>query len=142
MIIDARIALDARHVWPGRQRIGDLSSTFHQDRINDMERLMFDVAFAQPLQDWPLCSLRFFQQGLINEAALFGLGRQVGGGAQVGPVGEHNKKLSLLSVGGVFDHPWRDLVRDIDSVAANSLADSIRRKDSSNERYDSCDQEQ
>ena len=40
---------------------------------------MLDVAFAQPMQDWPLCGLRFFQQRLINETAFFGLGRQISG---------------------------------------------------------------
>ena len=87
-----------------------------------------------------LCA--FFQQGLINEAALFGLGWQIGGRTQIGPVSKHDKKFSLLSVSGVFDHPWRDLVRDVDCVAANLLAYSIGRRDSSNERYNSCDQEQ
>jgi hypothetical protein len=42
----------------------------------------------------------------------------------------------------VFDHPWRDLVRDVDCVAANSLTNSVGRSDSSNERYSSCDKEQ
>jgi hypothetical protein len=79
---------------------------------------------------------------LINEAAFFCLGRQVGGRAQVGPVSEHDKKFSLLPVSGVFDHPRRNLVRNVDPVAANSLADSIGRSDSGNERYNSCNKEQ
>ena len=70
---------------------------------------MLNVTVAQPLKDWLLRGLGPFQQGLINEAALLGLGRQIGGRAQVGPIGQHHKKLSLLSVGGVLDHPWRDL---------------------------------
>jgi hypothetical protein len=41
----------------------------------------------------------------------------------------------------VFDHPWRDLVRDVHCVAANSLADSVGRSDSGNERYNSCDKQ-
>ncbi len=39
---------------------------------------MLDVAFAKPLQDWLLCDLGLLQQGLINEAALFGLGWKIG----------------------------------------------------------------
>src|SRR6266545_3277577 len=99
---------------------------------------MLDVAFAQPLEDWLLRGLGLLQQGLIHEATLFGFSWQIRGRAQIGLVSEHDKKFSLLSVGGVFNHPWRDLVRDVDRVAANSLADSVRRRDSSNERYHSC----
>ena len=62
IILDARIAFDARHVRPGRQRVGDLSRAFHQDGINDIERLMLDFAFAQPLQDWPLGPLGLFRR--------------------------------------------------------------------------------
>ena len=51
VIVNKRIACDSRHVWTSRQRVGDLSSAFHQDSINDIERLMFDVAHAQPLQN-------------------------------------------------------------------------------------------
>jgi hypothetical protein len=40
----------------------------------------------------------------------------------------------------VFDHPWRDLVRNVDCVAANSLADSVGRSDRCDERYNSCDE--
>ena len=79
---------------------------------------------------------------MINESAFFGLVWQVGGRAQVGPVSQHDKKFSLLPVGGVFDHPRRDLVRNVDPVAANSLADSIGRSDSGNERYNNCNKEQ
>ena len=103
---------------------------------------MFYVAFAQPLQDWPLGSPGFLQQSLINEAAFFGLGWQIGDRAQVGPVSKHDKKFSLLSIGGLFGYPWRDLVRDVDCVAANALADSVGRSDGSDQRYNSCDKEQ
>ena len=78
----------------------------------------------------------------MNEAALFNLGWQISCRAQVSPVGEHNKELSLLSIGRVFDHPWRDFVRDVDCVAANSLANSVGRSESSNERCDSCHEKQ
>ena len=102
---------------------------------------MLDMAVAQPFQDWPLSCPGLFPQSLINEAGFFALSWQIGCRPQVGPVSEHDKKFSLLSVGGVLDHPWGDLVRDVDRVAANSLADSIG-SDSSDERYSSCDKEQ
>src|SRR5439155_9213472 len=142
VIVNKRIACNTCHVRTSRQCIGDLSSAFHQDGINDIERLMFDVAFAQPLQDWLLPALSLLQQGLINKAGFFALSWQIGCRAQVGLVCEHDKKFSLLSVGGVLDHPWGDLVRDVDRVAANSLADSARRSDRSNGSYNSCNKEQ
>ena len=77
--MDHGIAFDARHVRASRQCFGELAVSFHQNCVNDVERLILDVAFAQPLQDWPLCALGLFQQGLINEAALFGLGWQIRG---------------------------------------------------------------
>ena len=46
VIVNKRIACNARHVRASRQRVGDLSSAFHKDGINDIERLMLDVAFA------------------------------------------------------------------------------------------------
>ena len=48
---------------------------------------MLDVAFAQPLQDWPLRVLGLVPEGLIHETALFGLGWQIRGRAQVGSIG-------------------------------------------------------
>ena len=71
--MNVRIACDARHVGASRQRLGKLAVSFHQNRINNIERLILDVSFAQPLKDRPLCALGLVQQGLINEAALFGL---------------------------------------------------------------------
>src|SRR2546430_5266113 len=103
---------------------------------------MLDLAFAQPLQDWSLGSPGLFQQSSINEAAFFGLGWQIGRRPQIGPRSDYDKKFSLLSVGGVLDHPRRDLVRDVDCVAANALADSVGRSNSRDERYSSCDKEQ
>ena len=90
----------------------------------------------------PWVALGFLPQGLINETAFFSLRWQVGGPTQVGPISEHDEKFSLLPVGGVFDHPRRDLVRNVDSVAANSLADSIGRTKSGNERCNGCNNEQ
>src|SRR5439155_20523869 len=103
-------AFYARHVWPRRQRLGNLPSAFHQDDINDIERLMLDMAVAQPFQDWPLSCPGLFPQSLINEAGFFALSWQIGCRPQVCPVSEHDKKFSLLSVGGVLDPPWGDLV--------------------------------
>ena len=147
VILNMGIACNARHVGASGQRVGDLSSALHHDRINDIEGLMLDVVFAQPLQDWPLCGLRLVQQGLINETALFGFSWQISGRAQIGLVCEHDKKFSLLSVGGVFHYPWRDLLRRRRMKRAlrrqlNALADSVGRSDSSNERYSSCHEEQ
>jgi hypothetical protein len=83
VIVDRGIALDARHISASRERIGNLSSAFHQDGVNDIERLGLNLVFAQPLQDWPLSVLRLFQQGLINKAALLVLGWQIGGRAEI-----------------------------------------------------------
>jgi hypothetical protein len=142
IIVNVRIAFDPRDVRASRQCVGNLTCAFHQDGVNDIERLVLDVAVAQPLQDWLLCAPGLLQQGLIHEAALLHLSWQIGGRAQVGLVSEHDKKFSLLSVGCVFHHPGRDLVRDIDCVAANALADSSRRSDSSNGSHSSCNKEQ
>jgi hypothetical protein len=42
----------------------------------------------------------------------------------------------------MFDHQGRDLVRNVDRVSANALADSSRRSDSSNGSHSSCNKEQ
>ena len=78
IIVNKRIPCNARHVWTSGQCIGDLSSAFHKDGVNDIKRLMLDVSFAQPSQDRLLRALSLLQQCLINEAALFGLSRQIG----------------------------------------------------------------
>src|SRR6266540_289424 len=151
VIMDVRIACDARNVGARSQRVSNLSSRFHQDGVNNIERLMLDIAVAQPLQDWLLHGLSLLQQGLIHEATLFGFSWQIRGRAQVGLVSEHDKKFSLLSVDGVLNHPWRDLVRDVDRVAANSVAastnlnalpNSARRGESSDESHSSRNKEQ
>ena len=120
IVVNHGIPLDTRHLRPSSQRVGDLPSTFHQNSVDDIKRLIFDVALAQPLQDWRLRRLGLFQQGLINEPALFRLGWQTGRAAQIGLICEHNKKFSLLSVGRVFHHPRRNLVR---RSRSRSLAD-------------------
>jgi hypothetical protein len=96
---------------------------------------------------------------LINEAALLVLGWQIGGRAQVGPIGQHHKKLGLLSVRGVLGHPrcdlaWRAVahgerrrlrrgrMKRTLRTHLNALSDSIGRSDGSNERYSSCREKQ
>jgi hypothetical protein len=142
-----RIACDSRHVRASRQCVSDLSSAFDQDGVNDVKRLMLDAAFTQPLQDWPLCAQGLFQQGLIDEAALFSFSWQISGGTQISLISEHDKKFSLLSVGCVFHYPLRDFLRRRRMKRAlrrqlNALADGARRRESTNERYSSCNKEQ
>jgi hypothetical protein len=110
------VALDTHYLRASSQRVGDLASPFDQNSVNDVERMILYVAVAQPLQDWLLRPLGLLQQGLINEAALFGLGWQTGRAAQIGLIREYSKKFSLLSVGRVLRHPRRDLVRRSESV--------------------------
>ena len=83
VIVNVRVACDARHVRTGRQRFGKLAVSFHQNCVNDIERLILDVAITQPLKDWPLGALGLFQQGLMNEAALFGFSWQISGRTQI-----------------------------------------------------------
>jgi hypothetical protein len=76
-----------RHVRTGSQHFSELAVSFHQNRVNDIERLMLDVAVAQQLQDRLLRGLRFLQQDLIHEPALFGLSWQISCRTQIGLVG-------------------------------------------------------
>ena len=46
VIVNMRIACDSRHVRATRQCVGDLSSAFHQNCVNDIKRLMLDAAVA------------------------------------------------------------------------------------------------
>jgi len=147
VIVNVRVACDARHVRTGRQRFGKLAVSFHQNCVNDIERLILDVAITQPLKDWPLGALGLFQQGLMNEAALFGFSWQISGRTQISLICQQDKKFSLLSVGSVFHYPRRDLLHRRRMKRAlrrqlNALADSARRSDSCNKRYSSCNEEQ
>src|SRR5439155_279911 len=110
VIVNVRVACDACHVRTGRQRFGKLAVSFHQNCVNDIERLILDVAITQPLKDWPLGALGLFQQGLMNEAALFGFSWQISGRTQISLICQQDKKFSLLSVGSVFHYPRRDLL--------------------------------
>src|SRR5262245_41398196 len=78
IILDARIAFYSRYVRSGRQLRSDLSSTFHQNGINNIERLMLDVAFAQPFSDWALGAPGLVQQRVINVTAFVFLGLPFG----------------------------------------------------------------
>jgi len=84
VIVNNRVACDTRHVWTGCQRLGKLAVSFHQNCINDIERLILNLSFAQPLKDWPLCALGLFQQRLINEPALFDFSWQISSRTQIG----------------------------------------------------------
>jgi hypothetical protein len=70
--------------------------------------LILDVAVAQPLEDWPLSALGFFQQSLINEAALFGFTLQISRRTQIGLICQHDKKFGPLSIGSMFHYPLGD----------------------------------
>jgi hypothetical protein len=140
------VAFDARDVWASRERVGNLSRAVHQDGVNDVERLRLNLAFAQPIKDWPLCCLRFCQQGLINKTALLSLGWQIGRWTQIRLICENDKKLSLLSTGGVLDHPrcnllCRGRMKPSLRTYLNALAYGVGRSDSSNERCRSCCEE-
>ena len=78
VIVNKRITCNPRHIRASSQRVGNLTSAFHKDRINDIKRLMLDFAVTQPLQDRLLRTLGLLQQGLINEAALFRFSLQIG----------------------------------------------------------------
>src|SRR5206468_11190786 len=77
---------------------------------------VIDAASLQPLENWSLRGLGLFQQGLIDEPALFSLGRQIRRAAQVGLVSQLDEELGLLSIGSMFHYPRRYLVRRSKSV--------------------------
>src|SRR6266404_5333402 len=84
IIVNQGITLDARYLRSSSQSVGNLARAFHQNGVNDIERLIAYVSFAQPFQDWLLCAVRLLQQGLINEAAFLCLGGQTSRTANVG----------------------------------------------------------
>ena len=140
-ILNARVALDAGHVRPSGQRLRNLPAGLHKNCVNDIEGTMLDAAFTQPLQDRPLRGLAFVQQGVIHVASLLSLRLQGGGLAQVGLISQHNEKFRLLAIGGVIDHPWRDLFRRRVLVRRATLAGSARRGNRAERSYGSCGQE-
>src|SRR5512132_158945 len=116
VIVDTRIAFHSRHFGPGRQRLRNFAVTLHQNCINDVKGLMFDAAFAQPLQNWFLGGLSLVQQSVIYVAPLLCLAREVGGLAQVSLLSEYDEKFCLLTIGSMFHYPRRDLVRSSEPV--------------------------
>jgi hypothetical protein len=148
VIVNHGIAFDARNLRASSKRVSELASPFHQDRVHDVKCAMLNVAFTQPLQEWSLRALGFLQQGLIDEAAFLGLGRQIRRRAEISAISEHHKKFSLLSVCSVFQHPWRDLLRKHRIKRASfgtdlhALADSARRSNRSNQSDCRCNKEQ
>ena len=47
VIVNNRVACNTRHVGTGGQCFGKLAVSFHQNCVNDIERLILDVSFAQ-----------------------------------------------------------------------------------------------
>ena len=104
---------------------------------------MLDGAFAQPLQDWLLCALGLFQQRLAHEATLFGLGRQIGGRAEVRLTYEHDKIQPAVRWLCVHYRPG-DLLPGRKN-AANcplTLPARTRRSSGSHKSCGGCDEEQ
>ena len=140
-IFNVRVALDAPHVRASSQRLRDLPAALYQNCVNDVEGAMLEPAFTQPLQDRPLRRLAFVPQRIIHVLPLFILCRQSRRPAQVGLVGKHDKKFSLLAIGRVIDHPWRDLVRRCVLVRRATLADGARGSNRAQHSYGSCGEE-
>jgi hypothetical protein len=72
-----------------------------------------------------LCRLTLIPQGIINVAPLISFSLQTVGLTQVGLVGKHNNEFSLLAIGGVLDHPRRNLA-SVERVVSNALTDGVR----------------
>src|SRR6266481_9731613 len=99
---------------------------------------MLDSAFAQPLQNRPLCRLALVPQRIVYVTAFFSFRGQSRCAAQIGLVSEHNEKFSLLPIRGVLNSPRRNL--DICAIGYSSaivlpgsrftLADAARGSDS------------
>ena len=93
---------------------------------------MLYAAFTQPLQDGSLRCLALIPERIVHIAALLILCRQSRCLAQISLLSEHDHEFSLLSIGGVFDHPRRDLARHGAPVRRTTLrVDGARRADRS-----------
>src|SRR5262245_58727869 len=79
IMLDSRIAFYARYVRASGQFRGDLSRAVDQNGINNIERLLLDVAFAQPFNDWALGAPGLGQQSVMNVTPVVGLGLPIGG---------------------------------------------------------------
>jgi hypothetical protein len=106
-----RVALDARHIRPRCQGLGDLEAAFYQNAIDDVERTMFETAFTEPLKNWPLRCLALVPQRIVHVTALFILCRQSRRRAQVGLINEHDHQFSVLVIRSMLDHPRVNLAR-------------------------------
>ena len=58
IIVNDRVAFYPRHIRPAANASAICRVAFHQNCINNVEGLMLNAAFAQPLQDRPLRGLR------------------------------------------------------------------------------------
>src|SRR5207245_10363906 len=142
MILNVRVAFYPGHVRPVRQCLGNIARAFYQNCVHNVEGLMLESAFAQPLQEWALRRQTLIQQCAIDVASFLSLGLQGGGLTQIGLVGKHDEKFSSLSVGCVFHYPRRNLVCCHARYRPCTLPCSMRRGDRSYSSYDSCAQEQ
>src|SRR6266542_534292 len=140
-ILNVRIALYARHIRTGSQCLGDLAATLHQNCVNDVEGLMLEPAFTQPLQDWSLSRLTLIPQRIVHIAALFVLCRQSGRFTQVGLIGEHDEKFRLLAVRRPIQHPGGDLFHRGPLVKGAALIGSTQGAERPQRSDGSCDEE-
>ena len=111
-ILNVRIPFYTRHVWPGGQCLSDLATAIYQNCINDVERLIFEALFAQPLQNRALGGLALTPKRIVHVGTLLGFCRQSRRTTQVGLVSENHEKFRLLTVRRMFHDPRRNLCRD------------------------------
>src|SRR6266480_4499883 len=57
----------------------------------------------------------------MHETPSFSLRAQSSGRAEVGLIGQHDKKFCLLAMGSLHDNPRRDFVRNVHRVTSNAL---------------------
>src|SRR3989442_13528515 len=67
----------------------------------------------------------------MHETPSFSLRAQSSGRAEVGLIGQHEKKFCLLAMRSLHDTPRRDLVRNVHCVASNALVNLSQRTDRS-----------
>ena len=111
-ILNVRIALNTRDIRPSSQSLGDLAAAIYQNCVNDIERLIFEPSFAEPLQNRALGGLALTPKSILHVGTFLGFCRQSRRTTQVGLISEYHEKLRLLTVGGMFHDPSRNLCRD------------------------------
>src|SRR5262249_12940068 len=126
LVVNNWVAFNASHARPSRQRLGKFAVTFQQNHVDDVERLILNVAVAQPLQNGRLRDLALAQQRFIHVAAFFSLGRQTGRAAQISLIGKYDEEFSLLTIGSVFHYPRRNLLVQCVNTSASRLAAATR----------------